>query len=151
MWRRARPWSWRRPGRRSRPRGCSWSRCRCSCGSDCRCWAGGRGRGRSAVPARTLNFNLHWRASLKERYCRVGGLRRLVGIESEVIQCAVANRIGVLICGKSFRAPCDRAYVLDNTPWCAAVPGIAYRPIVREARMLRRRMKSDVANVNARS
>ena len=42
---------------------------------------------------------------LKKSDCRIGGLRRLVGVKPEVVQCAPANRVRVLILCKRFRVP----------------------------------------------
>ena len=53
---------------------------------------------------RALGLDSYWRACLKEAYCRSCGLRRLVGIEPEIIQCAPANRIRVLILCKGLVA-----------------------------------------------
>ena len=106
------------PGRRNRPRRgsrtyrCSWRRCRC--------WTGRRGRCgcRCAATALAwgLDFNRHWRTCFKVPHCRIGGLRRLICIEPEVIQCAKANCIGVLVCSKGFSAPGNRTATLINRP-----------------------------------
>ena len=71
----------------------------------------------------------------------------MIGIKPEIIQRAEANRVGVLILRKCFRVPSDRACVLGNTPWRAAVTLIIERAIICPARMLDRRMKSDVRDV----
>jgi hypothetical protein len=69
-----------------------------------------------------LDFNRRRRAGLKEAYCRIGGLRRLVGVEAEVILCAPANRVGVLISRRCSRVPGDRACVLQRLPASHHVP-----------------------------
>ena len=77
----------------------------------------------------------------------------MVGVEPEIIKCSEAYRVGVLVGRKRFRAPGDRGAVLGNLniPRCAAVSGVSYGAIVRDARMLRRRMKLDVTNVDSSS
>jgi hypothetical protein len=76
----------------------------------------------------------------------------LIGVEPKIIKRAVANRIGVLIGRKSFRAPSDQGWVGGiNVPRCAAVPGVSYRAIMRKAGMLRWRMKVDVSDIDSRS
>ena len=71
----------------------------------------------------------------------------MIGIEPEVIQCAEANRVGVLVGRKSFRAPSDRACVLGNSPRSAAISSVSLGAIMCPGGMLNRRMKSDVAYV----
>ena len=51
---------------------------------------------------RSLDVHTNWGAGLKEAYRCVGRIGRLVGIEPEVVQCAEANRIGVLVLRKRF-------------------------------------------------
>ena len=71
----------------------------------------------------------------------------MIGIEPEVIQRAEANRVGVLVGRKSFRAPGDRASVLGNSPRSAAIAQVVKRAIICPAGMLNRRMKSGVRDV----
>ena len=71
----------------------------------------------------------------------------MIGIKAEVIQRAVTNGVGVLILRKRFRVPCDRACVLHNSPWRAAVSLTVERAVICPAGMLNRRMKSDVRDV----
>jgi hypothetical protein len=76
----------------------------------------------------------------------------LIGVEPEVVQRAVANRVRVLIRRKSFRAPRDRGWVGGiSIPWDAAIAGVSYRAIMRKAGMLRWRMKPDVSDIDSRS
>jgi hypothetical protein len=76
----------------------------------------------------------------------------LIGVEPEIVKRSEANRIGVLIGRKSFRAPSDQGWVGGiNVPRCAAVPGVSYRAIMRKAGMLRWRMKVDVSDIDSRS
>ena len=84
---------------------------------------------------------------LKKPTVALAGLRRLIGVKPEVIQRAVANRVGVLILRKSFRAPGDRACVLGNSPRCAAIALLIEGAIICPAGMLSRRMKADVRDV----
>ena len=125
----------------------------------CRCWrrASGRSCRRTRAGCRRwawraaahwrLDRNRHGRACLKEADRRIGGLRRLIGIEPEVIQRAEANRVGVLILRKSFRAPGDRACVLGNIPRRAAITLVVEGAIICPAGLLTRRVKPDVRDV----
>ena len=126
---------WNASGCGSRPRSRSRSRCRCR------------------ATLRRLDFDTHWRTSLKEAYCRVRRIWRLVGVKPEVIQRAEANGIGVCVLRDSFAVPSYRrvARLVIIRPRRAAVPGVSLGAIVCEARMLRRRMKPDVTDVNSRS
>src|SRR5262249_20922164 len=69
-----------------------------------------------------------------------------VRVESEVVQCSEANGVGICIGRERFRAPCDRvvADAYCNIPRGAAVSSIVLCAIVRETRMLGRRMESNV-------
>ena len=115
----ARSWWWARPWRWSRPRsrsGCRasrrcWSSSRSRCGRWCRCGAA----------RRCLDCNRHRRTCLKEADRCIASLRRLIGIESEVIQCAPANRVRVLVLRDGFAAPCYRIGGLNNIPRRAVV------------------------------
>ena len=60
-----------------------------------------------------------------------------------------ANRIRVLIGANVSVLQVIRACVLSNIPWRAAESGISLCAIMRPARMLRRRVKSDVSYVNS--
>ena len=76
----------------------------------------------------------------------------MIGVEPEVIKRPVSNRIRVLIGRKRFCAPGDRGWVGGiNIPWRAAIAGVSYCAIMREARMLRRRVKHDVSDIDASS
>ena len=72
-------------------------------------WQWCRRRRRRSAACRRLDCDHHWRPCLEEAYCRVGSLRRLIGIKPEVIQCAKANRVSVLILRKGFGVPGDRS------------------------------------------
>ena len=85
--------------------------------------------------------------SLKVSYHGVGWVGRLISIEPEVIQRAEANGVGVLILCKGFGVPGDRACVLGNTPWRAAIAQVVKGAIICPAGMLNRCMKSDVRDV----
>src|SRR5215211_2004108 len=62
-----------------------------------------RGRRSWCRPSgRRLDRNRHRRTSLEEPHRCIGCLWRLIGVESEIIQCAPANRIGVLVLCKGF-------------------------------------------------
>ena len=61
---------------------------------------------RRAAPCWCPDGNRHGRACLKEAYCCVRRFWRLIGVEPEVVQCAAANRIRVLILSQKF--PCSK-------------------------------------------
>src|SRR5262249_4639614 len=61
------------------------------------------------------------------------------------------DRISVLISRKGFRAPCNRGRVLSNIPRRAAISLVIEGAVVCPSGLLRRRMKSDVADVNPKS
>src|SRR5215831_9213916 len=118
---------------------CCWSwRC---------CW----GRRRRWDLARGLDQGENWRACLKEAHRRIGKVRFLVGIEPEVIQCAKANRIGVLVLRKCLSIPRYRVTSLSNSPGRAAIALVVQRAIVCKAGLLWRRVKSNIAYVNSGS
>jgi hypothetical protein len=76
----------------------------------------------------------------------------LIGVEPEIVKRAEANCIRVLIRRKRFRVPGNRGWVGGiNIPRCAAISGVSYCAIMREARMLRRRVKPDVSDIDASS
>ncbi len=133
----SRPWrrSWSRCGRRRNSRSWRWRGSSCSRRSSCwcrrRCWD---------IP-RSLDDNTNLRAGFKEAYCCICRVWRLVGIKPEIVQCAKANCVGVLIGRKRFRAPGDRACVLGNIPRYAAKSSISQGAIVWPAGFLRRRVK----------
>jgi len=157
-WSRMRCWAW--PRRRSRSsrrrrRRCNtgrytWRRgwCSCRCRSSSWTWRWCRS---AAALAWCLDFNCHRRAGLKEAYCRVGDLRRLIGIEPEVIQRAPANRVGVLISREGFRVPGDRsvARLVIIAPRSAAISSVSLGAIVWPTGMLRRCVESNVTYVNS--
>ena len=126
---RAGPWGWSRP--RSR------SRCRC------RSWCAG-------LDGRLDGYS-HRRSCFEEVDRGVCSLWRLIGIEPEVIQCAPANRIRVLIVCKSISAPRQRIGSLIRRPWRAAISLTVQCAIVCPPGMLRRSVKSNVTDVNSSS
>jgi hypothetical protein len=76
----------------------------------------------------------------------------LIGIEPEVVKRAVANRIRVLISRKRFRGPFDKVWICSvNIPRRTAISGVSYRPIMRNAGLLRWRMKLDVTDIDSGS
>ena len=77
-------------------------------------------------------------------------MRRLIGIEPEVIQRAPANRIRVLILRKCFSVPSDRPPGLSDRPRLVAVTLIVKCTIVCPAGFLRRRVKAHITDVNSR-
>src|SRR4030095_2478016 len=102
--------------------------------------------------ARSLHEHANWReARLKETYCSVRRIRRLIGVESEIVQCAPVNRVGSFILCKRFAVPSNRACVLGNVPRCAAISATSRYIVVCPTRFLRRRVKPDVTDVDSRS
>ena len=77
-------------------------------------------------------------------------LRRCLRIEPKIIQRAPANRVRVLVLRERFAAPCDELDLLSNVPRGAAVTLVHECAIVCPAGFLGRRVKSNVANVDAR-
>ena len=75
----------------------------------------------------------------------------MVRIEPEIIQCAPANRIGILVLRKRFGVPRYGIGCLSESPRCAAVTLIVKRAIVCPARLLWRRVKAYVAYVDSGS
>jgi hypothetical protein len=71
----------------------------------------------------------------------------LIGVEPEVIQCAPANRIRVLVLCKGLRRPANGIGRLGNRPWHTAVALVVKRAVVRKSRFLRGRVKVDVTYV----
>ena len=75
----------------------------------------------------------------------------MVSVKPEVIQCAPANRVGVLIGRKSFRVPSNGARILGNDPWSTTVALTVKRAVIWPPRFLRRGVKPDVTNIDPRS
>src|SRR5262249_26501710 len=63
---------------------------------------------------------------------------------AEVVQCAPANRIGILVLRKGFAIPSHRIRGLIETPGCAAIPSISLGTVMRPARMLRWSVETDI-------
>ena len=72
-----------------------------------------------------------------------------MGIKPKVIQGAPADRVGVLVLRKRFTVPGYATEGLINSPRSTAVTLIVKRAVVCPAGLLRRRVKTDVADVNA--
>ena len=100
-----------------------------------------------------LDFDSHRGAGLKEAYCCIRRIRRLVCVEPEVIQRAEANSIGVCVLRDSFAVPSYRrvARLVIIHPRRAAISGISLGAIMRKARMLRWHVKPDVTDIDSRS
>ena len=139
--RRTRPRCW------SRPRCCGW----CWCRGSCRCRRSGRSgrrRGCRRATRRGLDRSRDGRSCLEEADHCIGTLRRLIGIKPEVIQCAPADRVGVLVLRKGFGIPRYGIGGLSDIPRCAAVTLVVKCAVVCPAGFLRRGMKSYVTNVD---
>ena len=100
----------------------------------------------TSVRRRRLNCYGNWRSRLKETNRRIRGLRRLVGIETEVIQSAPANRIRVLVLGKGLRVPAQSARSLVRSPGRVAKSRVSLCSVVWKSRMIRRSVKPKVAH-----
>ena len=75
--------------------------------------------------------------------------RRLIGVKPEVIQCAPADRVRVLILRKRFAVPSYGITRLSDSPGHAAVTLVVKRAVVCPARFLGRRVKSDVTDIGS--
>ena len=73
----------------------------------------------------------------------------MIGVKPEVIQCAEANRVGILILRKRFAVPGYGITRLSDGPGHAAVTLVIKRAVVCPARFLRRRVKSDVTEIGS--
>ena len=73
----------------------------------------------------------------------------MIGIKAEVVQCAKANRVSVLILPKGFGVPSDRSSVLSDSPWHAAIPLVVKRAVVCPSGLLWRRVKADVTEIGS--
>lgn len=74
----------------------------------------------------------------------------MIGIESEIIQRAPANCVGVLVLRERFAIPCQRVGGLGRRPRRAGISLAVKRTVVSESRLLRRCVKPDVSDVNSR-
>ena len=77
-------------------------------------------------------------------------MRWLIGVEPEIVQCAPADRIGVLVLRKCFAVPSYRTTGLSHSPGHAAVTLIVKRAVVCPTRFLRWPTKPGVAYVHSR-
>ena len=75
----------------------------------------------------------------------------MIGVKPEVIQCAEANRVGVLILRKRFAVPGYGITGLSDSPGRAAVTLVVKRAVVCPAGFLRWRVKTDVTDIGARA
>lgn len=75
----------------------------------------------------------------------------MIGVEPEIVQCTEPNSIGILVLCEGFAVPSHGPGVLGHSPRCAAIALVIKRSVVGPARLLRRRMKSDIAYVDSRS
>ena len=73
----------------------------------------------------------------------------MIGIEPEIIQCAIANGIGVLVLREGLGRPGNGAAALIDCPGYAAVTLVIKGAVVCPAGFLRRRVKTDVADVDS--
>lgn len=73
----------------------------------------------------------------------------MIGIESEVVQRAPANRIRVLVLRKSFAIPSYRAGSLSDIPGSAVVALAVKCAVICPAGVLRRRVESYIADVHS--
>ena len=73
----------------------------------------------------------------------------MIGIEPEIVHCAEANGVCVRILGKGLAGPGQCVRHLIWSPWIVAESCIADSSVVRETRMVRREVKSDVTDVDS--
>ncbi len=73
----------------------------------------------------------------------------MIGVKPEVIHCAPADRIRVLILRKGFAVPGYGIARLSDSPGHAAVALVVKRAVVCPARFLRRRVKFDVSKIGS--
>ena len=73
----------------------------------------------------------------------------MIGIEPEIVQCAETNCVCVRILGQGLAGPGQCARHLVWNPWIVAESCIADGSVVRETRMVRWGMKSDVTYVDS--
>ena len=71
----------------------------------------------------------------------------MIGVESKVIHCAIANRVSVLILPKGFAVPTDGSRILSDSPRRATVTLVVERAVIWKARFLWRRVKPDVTDI----
>ena len=95
-----------------------------------------------------MNRNCCGRSRLEVADRPICFLWRLIRVESEIIKCAPANRVGVLILRKCFTVPSDGTGRLSHSPGSTAVTLIVKRAVICPAGLLRRRMKADVTDVD---
>ena len=97
-----------------------------------------------------MNLNRYWRARLKEPdVCSAISWRR-GGIKSEVIQCAEANRVSVLVFYKGLAVPGGRRETRSEDPGITAVSKVSLGAIVCKSRMLWRRVEPNVVQYDRR-
>ena len=70
----------------------------------------------------------------------------MIGVEPEIIQCAPADRIGILVLRKGFAVPGDGAGLLSHGPRCAAITLVVICAVVCPTGFLGRCVKTDVAD-----
>ena len=92
-------------------------------------------------------MNSNRRSCLKEPDVCSGNVWSCVGIKPEIIQCAPANRVGVLVLGKSFAVPSHRRSIVGESPWSATVSRVVKRAVICPTGMLRRGVESNIAQV----
>lgn len=98
-----------------------------------------------------MNPNSDRRACLEETDGRVHSLRRAIRIETEIIQRAPANRVGILVLRKSLRAPAQRAGGLILRPRSVAKSRASLGAVIGNSRMIRRSMKPNIADGDSAS
>ena len=74
----------------------------------------------------------------------------MIGVEPEVVECAPANRVRVLVLRKRFGIPSDGIGSLGDSPRCAAVTLVVKRAVVCPTRFLGRRVEADVTDIGAK-
>jgi hypothetical protein len=74
----------------------------------------------------------------------------LISVEPEIIQCAPANRICVLVLRERLTLPGYANSIIINSPGRAAIALVIKRPVVCPAGFLSRRVKAKISYVGSR-
>ena len=97
-----------------------------------------------------MNLNRYWRARLKEPDVCSAISWRSGGIKSEVVQCAEANRVSVLVFYKGLAVPGSRGETRSEGPWSTAISSVILGTVVCKSRMLWRRVEPNVVQYDRR-
>ena len=93
-----------------------------------------------------MNCNGGWRPRFEEADGRIRSLRRIAGIETEVIQSAPTQRIRVLVLREGLRAPAQSIGGLTRSPGNVAKSRVALCSIGCKSGRIKRGMKPEIAH-----